>query len=277
MNTPQDDRILLFTRVIAVIVIPVLLLAFVVLYLAPDRTDEHFSWTIMPPTSAILFGAGYTAGAYFFGRVLLENQWHRVQAGFLPITAFTICMLAATLLHWDRFHLGTFNFYLWTVIYIVTPVLVPFVWWRNRATEVRGLEEHDFRFSAPVRRLLGFGAAAGILALLVVFAQPSLLISIAPWQLTPLTARIFAGWSILALATVVSIAVDGRWSATRILMESAMVAILLTLLALPRMWRDFDPAKPMTYVFVAGVVAALIVFTAAYIRLVRTSRSGAQG
>ena len=39
--------------------------------------------------SALLIGAGYTAGAYFFARLILDKKWHRVQAGFLPITAFT--------------------------------------------------------------------------------------------------------------------------------------------------------------------------------------------
>lgn len=274
MGTPQDNRILLFTRIIACVVILVLLLAFAVLYLAPDHTDVNFPWTVMPRTSAILFGVGYSAGAYFFVRLLIEKKWHRVQAGFLPIAAFTTCILTATLLHWDRFHHGTFNFYLWTIVYAVTPFLIPFVWWQNRHTEAPGLEEHDFRFSAPVRWLLGITGVAGNIAFLIVFAQPSILISLAPWQLTELTARIFAGWCILAFSTVLSIAFDGRWSATRILMESAMVGILLTLLALPRMWRDFDQAKPLTYVFVGGVVFALIAFTATYIRLVRSSRSG---
>jgi hypothetical protein len=68
-----------------------------------------------------------------------------------------------------------------------------------------------------------------------------------------------------------SIARDGRWSAARILMESAMVAIALTLLALPRMWADLDPSKPMTYIFVSGVSAALVAFIVLHVRLDRSS------
>ncbi len=271
MNRTPDDRVLPFTQIIAASVVVVLLLAFLALYIEPDHTDVNFAWTIQPRTSAILIGAGYTAGAYFFIRLLTDRRWHRVQAGFLPITAFTICMLAATVLHWSRFHQGAVQFILWTGIYILTPVVVPLVWWLNRPTALTGVEEKDLRFREPVRRALQAVAVAGILAFVVVFVQPSILISLAPWKLTPLTARVFAGWSILTFSTVLSIGIDGRWSATRILMESAGVGLLLTLLGLPRMWSDLNPASLMTYAFVGGVVVTLIAFLYIHVRLDRVS------
>jgi hypothetical protein len=106
----------------------------------------------------------------------------------------------------------------------------------------------------------------------IVFIQPALLIAAAPWKLTPLSARVFAGWSILTLCSVGSIGFDGRWSATRILMESAMVGIILCLLALPRMWSDFDKSNPMTYALVGGMVIALMAFIIIHFRLDRLSR-----
>ena len=272
MGTVKDDHIYSSTRVVAASVIVVLLLAFYALYLEPDHTDIDFAWTILPRTSAILIGAGYTAGAFFFARLLGQKKWHRVQAGFLPITAFTVCMFAATLLHLSRFHQGALTFYLWTIIYALTPFIVPFIWWRNHATESSDLEENDLRFSSFVRWVMGIIAALGVLFFLVVFIRPSILISLAPWKLTELTARIFAGWSILTFSTVLSIARDGRWSATRILLESALVGIVLTLLGMPRMWNDFDQTKPMTYVFVAGLILALIAFIIIHFWLDRSSQ-----
>ena len=272
MNTAKDDRPLTFTQVVAGSVIVVLLLAFIALYLYPDHTDIDFAWTIMPRTSALLIGAGYTAGAYFFARLILDKKWHRVQAGFLPITAFTIVMFTATVLHWDRFHHGALNFYLWTVIYAITPFLGPFIWWQNQKTGHKELEEHDVRFSSIMRTALEVIGIIGVLVFIVVFIQPTLLISTAPWKLTPLTARIFAGWSILTLCTTASIGFDGRWSATRTLMESAMVGIALCLIALPRMWGDLNPSNPMTYALVGGLVLALIAFIIIHVRLDRSSR-----
>ncbi len=273
MDKSRTDQITIETRVAGALVVLVLLLAFLALYVEPDHTDQNFAWTILPRTSAVLMGAGYTAGAYFFARLLADKKWHRFQTGFLPITAFTICMFGATLLHWARFHQGSIFFYLWTIIYALTPLVVPFLWWRNRATASRDLEQADLQFSSTVRWLFGISAALGALAFVVVFIRPSILIALTPWKLTELTARVFAGWSILTLLTVLNIAYDGRWSAARIPMESAMVGLALTLLALPRIWGDFDQSKPMTYIFVAGMALTVVAFAAIHLWLdARTSR-----
>ena len=267
MNELHKDQITPETRIIGGAVILVLILAFLVLYIEPDHTDLNFAWTILPRTSALLMGAGYTAGAYFFVRVLFEKKWHRVQAGFLAITGFTLFMLAATLLHLDRFHQGTFQFYLWTVIYVITPLILPFLWWRNRATLSEDLEEHDLRFTPIARRVLGIAALGGILAFLVAFIKPSFLIQEAPWKLTELTARIFAGWSILTFLSMLTIAYDGRWSATRYLLQSALIGIILTMLALPRMWNDLESSKSMTYMFIGALIISLVGFIIIHLRL----------
>jgi len=272
VNESRTDQITLDTRILGGVVIIVLLLAFLALYINPTHTDQNFAWTILPPTSAILMGAGYTAGAYFFGRVVTEKHWHRVQTGFWAITAFTIWMFAATLLHLDRFHHGTIQYYAWTGIYALTPLLVPFMWWRNHATASTELEKSDLRYPAPVRWLLGIGALIAILTFIVVFIQASLLISTAPWKLTPLTARVFAGWSSLTLFTVLMIAYDGRWSATRIPLQSGILGMGLTLLAVPRMWPDIDKTMPMGYGFVAAIPLGLLVFIVLHIWLDRLSR-----
>jgi hypothetical protein len=275
MNKPQNDQITLETRIIGGVVILVLVLAFLILYVWPGYTDRYFAWTIAPHTTSILIGAGYLAGAYFFARVLIEQKWHRVQAGFPAITVFTVVMFAATILHWSRFHQGSSAFYLWTVLYVVTPFLVPFLWWRNQAGVSRQLEEHDVRFSTLARGLLGSAAVVGVLGCLILFIKPEILINGAPWKLTLLTARVFSGWSMLTFVTVFTIALDGRWSATRILLESAMLGQALTLAALPRIWSDLKPANPMTYVFIAGLSLSFIAFVIIHLWLDKASRAQA--
>jgi hypothetical protein len=180
-------------------------------------------------------------------------------------------MFTATLLHWDRFHHGMLAFYLWTIISAVTPFLVPFIWWQNQATGSNDLEEVDVHFPLPIRWGLGIFGVLGVLSFLGFFAVPTPLISLAPWKLTELTARVFCGWSILTFATVVTIAMEGRGSSARILFESAMVGLGLTLLGLPRMWNDLDPAKPLTYIFVVGIILTLVVFIVIHIWLDKSS------
>jgi hypothetical protein len=260
------------TRAVGGLIIVVLVLAFIALYVYPGYTAQDFAWTISPGTSAMLIGAGYIAGGYFFVRAITAKKWHHVKSGFLPITAFTICMLAATILHWGRFHQGTFIFYFWTVIYVITPLLVPVLWWTNRTRDAHTLDDRDLRFLMSVRRGLGAVAIVGLLFCLTAFMRPAILISAAPWKLTELTARVFSGWSLLAFATLLAVVLDGRWSATRILVQAAMVAQALTLLALPRMWNDLNHTSPMTILFVGGVAAALIVFAGVHVWLDRRVR-----
>src|ERR1700687_4582779 len=100
-----SDRIYPSTRIVAPIIIPFLLLAFYNLYFFPQLTGTRFSWEIRPNIMAVYMGSGYIGGAYLFVQTLFGRYWHRVAAGFPAVTAFTIGMLLATLLHWIRFDL----------------------------------------------------------------------------------------------------------------------------------------------------------------------------
>jgi hypothetical protein len=59
MNHLKDDRIYKSTRVVAAIIVPVLLLAFVILFLFPSTTGERFAWEIRPFIQSAYMGAGY--------------------------------------------------------------------------------------------------------------------------------------------------------------------------------------------------------------------------
>ena len=99
----RDDRVLTGTRVLGAIIVPFLLVAFGLLYLFPDDTRHWFAWDVQPTITPLIMGAGYIAGAYFFVRVAIEIRWHRIQVGFLPVTAFTLFMAIGTFNHLDRF------------------------------------------------------------------------------------------------------------------------------------------------------------------------------
>jgi hypothetical protein len=106
-------------------------------------------------------------------------------------------MLAATLVHLDRFFLGTVNFYVWLVIYVALPVLLPLIWWLNRDQDP-GPQPCE---TLEPRRLALAGGVVGVVlalaSLLLIFA-PSVAASFWPWQLTPLMSRIIGGWVLFA-------------------------------------------------------------------------------
>jgi len=260
----QDDRIFPLTRWVAILVVPILVLAFIILYLMPDRTGDYFAWTIAPTMTAMMMGAGYLAGAYFFLRVAAAKNWHHVAIGFPAITTFVWFMAIATVLHYARFNHSHPAFWAWLVLYLVTPVLIPVLWWRNGRSDPRHLDPDDTMIKPTVRWLM---AGLGLLTLtngLLMLLWPMLYIPIWPWQISPLTARIVGGWFALPGVVALGVATDPRWSAARITLQSQMFGIVLILIAVARAWAEFDTAKPTTLIFVGGLTTLLLIIAGVY-------------
>jgi len=92
------------TRTTAVVIIPVPLAAFVILFGFPDRTPQLWAWTIRPDTTAVTIGSGYLGGAWFFFRVARNREPGRVVGGLAAASVYTTLPGLATLLHRDRFN-----------------------------------------------------------------------------------------------------------------------------------------------------------------------------
>ena len=131
----RDDRVLPETRWLSTIIIPFLVVAFGILFLLPDHTQELFAWTIRPRMTPMMLGAAYLGGAYFFVRAATFARWHWVKVGFLPVTTLATFLGIATLLHWNSFNHSHISFFAWAIMYFTTPFLVLGAWLRNRNTD----------------------------------------------------------------------------------------------------------------------------------------------
>jgi len=262
----QDDRILLITRVVAAIVIPFLVAAFIILYLFPQDSGERFAWQIKPNLMAVYMGAGYLGGAYVFLQTLIGRRWHRVASGYLAVTSFTIMMLLATILHWSRFDVHNLAFQIWLVLYIVTPVLVPWVWWHNQPVDSGAAEEQDVSVPLVLRWIFRIFGAGIILVALAALLAPSIYIRVWPWALTPLTARILAGWG--ALIGVGNLVVSGqrRWSSWRVGAVSIGLWHVLFLIGSIIHRQDFTNGQWLNW-FTVSVMVVLIFVTGLYLRM----------
>jgi hypothetical protein len=260
----RDDRILRETRIVSYIIPPFLIVAFIMLYFFPDNTEQLFAWTIRPTMTPLIMGAGYAAGGYFFVRAIMATRWHTVSLGFPAITAFTWFMGLATFLHFDRFNHGHISFFAWLILYIVTPFLVPIIWWRNQATDPHVLEPNDVAVPQWVRLATGIVGAVLFLIALFMFIFPQTAISIWPWTLTPLTARVVAGWFALPGVVGMAFATDVRWSAWRITLQSQIAGVVLILIGVVRAWSNFDTSKLTTWLFVIGMVALMAALVSLY-------------
>ena len=265
-NVPSSVReILPFSRILAAIIVPILLAAFIMLYFFPNRTGELFAWPITPTMTAMMLGATYLGGAYFFTRVVLARQWHHVKLGFLPVTAFAGVLGIATVLHWDRFTHGHIAFHIWALLYFAVPFVLPVVWYRNN----RAVAPQAGLTPLPQTLRLVFGGLGGVLSVvsLLMLVVPTLLIPTWPWALTPLTTRVMAAMFALTGLVCLGISVDGRWQAVRYILHAQIIAIIFILLAAVRAWPQFDWSRPVSWLFVGGLSFVLVVALGVLIRL----------
>jgi hypothetical protein len=260
----RDDRVLPVARWVAGLLVPPLLVAFLLLYLWPNNTTQLFAWTIKPRMTALLMGAGYLGGGYFFLRVVGARRWHHVAAGYLPVATFATLEAVATFLHWDRFNHAHPAFLAWAGLYATTPFIVLIVWLLNRRTDPGTPDPDDVIVPRLARWVVGIIAAFGLATGGLGFLLPNIMIGLWPWQLTPLTAHVVAGWFALPGVAWISIARDPRWSATRLPLQSQALSLILILAGVVRAWGDFDPRKVSTWIFIALMGLSLVVLMVLY-------------
>ncbi|NJN44590.1 MAG: hypothetical protein HC806_07640 [Anaerolineae bacterium] len=235
----KDDRIFPIIKVISAIVIPFLVLAFIILYFFPGTSGDRFAWEIQPQIMAMFMGAGYIGGAWLFINVVFGRHWHRVAPGFFPVTSFTIAMLVATILHWDRFNPSHFPFQLWFGLYIVTPFLVTWMWWYNHKTDPGTPEPNELFVPSMPRIVLRVLGVILLLYAIAGFLSPTWLIQTWVWELKPLTARVLSGWfSLLGVGGLV-ISRETRWSSWRVGIESIGIWHFLVVIAAFTRQTDF--------------------------------------
>ena len=272
--TEPDDRLLAPTLWTAVLIVPVLVAAFVILYLFPDRTEDLWAWTVNPSLTAMVMGGGYLSGAYLFARVATVRRWHRVWPGFVSTTLFTAVLLLATLVHWDKFNHGHVSFWAWLLLYLVTPPLLPWLWARNRRTDPGRADPADVRLDRRLRLVVATAGVLLLLVALVMVVRPELVIDRWPWKLTPLTARTVSAFVSFPAVTMVCFLFDDRWSSFRIPLETATIGLTLVGVAAIRAREELKGPD-----YSVGLFAASLLFTIAALLALQLSlnrRAGRQ-
>ena len=237
----------LLTRAAAGFLVLILIDAAQLLAFYPERTDTLWAWTIQPPLSAMLLGSVYTAGAYFFARILFGAPWERVAPGFPPIIAFVWMAAIATLIHLDRFHEDSLPFAAWAALYIVTPIGVPLLYLHNRRP-IGGPPLPRW-----TRIVLGGVGAVIVSASLVIYAVPDVAIDNWPYALTPLTARISAAVFVVYGGVWLSVALYNSARAAQIPLEALTLALIVLVVAF---------ARGEEALLLAGIAAAMALTSA---------------
>ncbi|WP_019182013.1 hypothetical protein [Microbacterium yannicii] len=252
-----DDRVLPATRWVAIAIIPFLVIAAFLLFAFPTRTGELFAWPIDPPLTAYVLASAYVGGIWFFIGVVRANQWHRVRHGFPAVVVFAGALLAATLLHLDRFS-QNLSFFTWITLYATTPFVVAVLAVAQHRRDPRTPAAVDVDLPLIARIGLASIGGAALLVGAAMFVFPDAAADVWAWQLTPLTAQVTG--SVLTLTGVVNLAllVDARWTSFRLLFQAQLLSLAAIVVSVAARWGDLLWDRASTPAFLVLIAAAVV-------------------
>jgi hypothetical protein len=207
------------------------------LYLVPGRAEPDYAWAIRPEINAAFLGAGYLAGTVATALVVFRTRsWRSLRALPLPLVVLSVFLLAATLIHADLFRWSYAPTWVWTVVYAAVPPIVGWLWIRQ--------ERRAGPPPAADPRLRGVRIASWLLGavLLVVggllFAAPTAMADVWPWDVTSLLGRAIGAWYLLVACALLVCAGTLRRPHEAIIPYATLGAWTLLLLALPVLYPE---------------------------------------
>ncbi|HEU4338078.1 MAG TPA: hypothetical protein VFR45_12240 [Nocardioides sp.] len=245
----------------------------------PTRTADWFAWTIDVPMTAVFLGAAYWSSAVLEVAGARSSTWGRARLTVWTVLVFTVLTLVVTLVHLDKFHLGTADPARaiaagWLAIYAVVPVaMVAGLVLQARAGDAR--QADVVRLPAGLRWLL-VGLATVLLATgVALLLVPERAAEAWAWPLTALTARAIGAWLVgLGWASAHARLVDDVASVRPVGLTGAAFVVLETVALLSYgdalEWSGWQAVS-----YVAGLVWIAVV--SAWILLIRAAGAGERG
>jgi hypothetical protein len=233
------------------------------LSLLSDRTDTWFAWTIHPPLTAAVLGAGYWASFVLELRSAREPRWARTRVAVPAVLGFSTLTLAVTVVHADRFHFhspppitraGTWG---WLTVYVSVPVAMSWL----LVAQQRQAHPDPARV-APlacwVRIVLRVQAAVMVLVGVAMLLVPTVLLGGWPWALTPLTSRAIGAWAIGIGTIAAHAAWENDWWRLRPMMASYTLLGVLQLTSVLRYPNDLDWSRAAAVGYVCFLATILL-------------------
>lgn len=239
----------------------------------PAETATRFAWPVEPVVMVAVLAGLYAAMTPVLVLAALTRHWENVRVLVPVAIAFTGAELLATVVHLDRFTVGTLPFWVWLASYLLPPpiFLATWVWQQRRSTTGPG--------DRPLPRgLRVFLFVAGVLVAaeaLVTLAHPPYLTAAFPFALTPLNARVLAGWLLAVGVLLVAVARENDHARVRV----AAPLLVLLLPALTVSVAGHADQVDLTHPRIWGNAALLAVLAACglYLLLARRPAPGTNG
>jgi hypothetical protein len=203
----------------------------VFLYFAPGLADTDYAWSIKPAVNASFIGAGFLAGTLATGLALRATRWRSFSLLPPALWVLATTLLAATIIHEDRFKWDYAPTWVWTFVYGFVPLTIPVLMWRQRrVAEPVPAADPRLRLLRVLSGAFGLVLLVGAVALYlgpVEFGEEWV------WAVTPLLGRAVAAWYALFGTMLVTFAVGLRRPFEGLIGYATLACWCVLLLALP--------------------------------------------
>jgi uncharacterized membrane protein len=230
------------------------LVAGFLLFAGANRTDDYFSWTIEPPLTAATLGAFYWAAVVLILGAARGGSWAEARPAAYPVALIATLLLAATLIHLDKFDFESLFGWFWLVAYVV--VVPGFTLLVMAQVRTPGEDPSGDQFPVAVRVALAVEGVVMIAIGALMFIAPDSAADIWPWTLSPLTSRAMGAFVLgTGLTAALAARDDDRLTFRGPALAYAMVGALTLLAALlhPDDFGD-DEVSTTIYLGFAGAV-----------------------
>jgi len=237
-----------------------------ILYFLSDNTATYFAWTIGVPLTAAFLGAGYLASFILEFMAAREQIWARSRVAVPTVLLFTSLTFIITLVHLDKFHLGTSNpltlilTWAWIIVYATVPFIMGFI--LIMQLRAQGVNPPIIAaLPSWFRLILGLQAAIMLVLGLALLLLPETAMPLWAWELTPLTARAIGAWLVgMGVAGAQSVS-ENDWLRLRPAMLAFMSYALLQLINLLRYPNasGLDWSALKTWLYLAFIFSILII------------------
>jgi hypothetical protein len=260
ISTPER----LFYGVICLAAIFVALLG----YLAPARMDAAFTWAELPPLHARFVATLYLFGAVFLFTALLARRARSVRPVMGGIAIFTGVLFLVTVRNLEAFDFSLVPVWVWTVSYVVYPLIaLAFLWARRGRREPEHIEVTTTAWVRVV--LLAHALVFGVLGVLM-FVVPDVMVDAWPW---PVTSGVVQAYSspFLTVAFCAGAYADRRvWPDVAVLLPALFVLETGTL-AVSFAYTELFPSDAIaTWVWFGGFLLGALSVGAALVSRVTT-------
>ncbi len=233
------------------------------LYLAPQNSEEYFSWSVQPALSAAFLGGAYLAAAVIEFSAARQRVWANARIAVPAVLVFTLLTLFITLGNNDQYNYGapgfvqSFGTWAWLVVYVVVPPIMTIV---LVVQLLRGGSDPIRSRPIPValRGILAVGGVALLAGGILLLIDPGAASWMWPWPVSSLTGRAFGAWMVGFGIAMAQIAWEADWKRARPATVGAGVLGALQLVAVLRYVDVPAWNAPQTWVYVAVMVSFVV-------------------